>query len=56
MPEKKHAEPMEPIQPQIYQVAESYEYSHDAVFGEITEDGPNYRDVSGRKAVSLTMN
>lgn len=56
MPEKKHEECTEPIQSQIDQVAESYEYSHDAVFGEITEGGPNYRNVSRRKEVFLTIN
>lgn len=43
MSEKKHDGPMEFVSSQTGQVAESYEYPHDAVFGEMAEGGPNCR-------------
>ena len=43
LPEKKQEEVLTPTHSNIGQVADSY--SHDAVFGEITEEGPNYRNV-----------
>ncbi|KAJ6172402.1 transmembrane amino acid transporter protein-domain-containing protein [Penicillium chermesinum] len=39
--EKKHEEGLAPSQPDL----DVGEVAHDAVFGEITEDGPNYRNV-----------
>lgn len=56
MSEKKHDEPMEPVLSQTDQVAGSCEYYHDAVFGEMAEGGPNYRNVSPLEYVSLTVN
>jgi hypothetical protein len=41
-PDKKQDEPSTPTAFDVGQVNES---SHDAVFGTITEDGPNYRSV-----------
>ena len=40
--EKKQEESITPIPSNVGQVEEG---SHDAVFGEITGDGPNYRSV-----------
>lgn len=40
MTEKKEANNLTPVPSQDGQVC-----THDAVFGEITEDGPNYRNV-----------
>jgi hypothetical protein len=40
--EKKQEEPLTPVPSNVGQVTEG---SHDAVFGEITGDGPNYRSV-----------
>lgn len=45
MGEKKHDEPVAPDGSKIDQIYEDQTYSHDAVFGEITGDGPNYRNV-----------
>lgn len=46
-PEKKDHDltPVPSQTEQVGQIYESQDYSHDAVFGEITEDGPNYRSV-----------
>lgn len=42
--EKKNIdEPLEPVPSQFGEVQEG---AHDAVFGEITGEGPNYRSVS----------
>lgn len=46
--EKKDPEGLAPVASQPGQAGQVYDtqaYSHDAVFGEITEDGPNYRSV-----------
>lgn len=45
MSEKKQDEASTPAPSYDDQVTEGQDYSHDAVFGEITEDGPNYRSV-----------
>lgn len=46
MPEgKDDIEELAPIPSQIGEVHNDPNYAHDAVFGEITEDGPNYRNV-----------
>lgn len=44
MPEKKENDGLSPVPSQIGHV-EGQSSSHDAVFGEITEEGPNYRNV-----------
>ncbi|KAH8433329.1 uncharacterized protein LDX57_010965 [Aspergillus melleus] len=40
---------------QVGEVREDPTYAHDAVFGEITEDGPNYRNVGWLGTVALMM-
>lgn len=42
MSEKKQEEPLSPVPSNAGQVTEG---QHDAVFGEITGEGPNYRNV-----------
>jgi hypothetical protein len=42
MSEKKQKDSLTPVPSHVGQVTEG---SHDAVFGEITGDGPNYRSV-----------
>lgn len=44
MQEKKETRDLTPVPSQDGQV-EAHQCSHDAVFGEITGDGPNYRNV-----------
>lgn len=36
---------MRPVQSQVGEALEGKATTHDAVFGEITEDSPNYRNV-----------
>lgn len=38
-------EELAPIPSQIGEVHSDPSYAHDAVFGELTEEGPNYRNV-----------
>jgi hypothetical protein len=45
MPEKKDCDDLPPVPSQVGQVLEDQYYENDAVFGEITEEGPNYRSV-----------
>ncbi|KAJ5981153.1 hypothetical protein N7522_013968 [Penicillium canescens] len=45
MSEKKEEEPLTPTPSHIGQVSDSEECPHDDVFGELTDDGPNYRNV-----------
>jgi hypothetical protein len=45
MPEKKQDNSLSPVPSQTGQIFEDQTYTHDAVFGEITEEGPNYRNV-----------
>lgn len=51
-PEKKDGDltPVPSQTEQVGQIYESQEYSHDAVFGELTEGGPNYRNVRSRSS------
>lgn len=42
---KDHEEKLGTDPSQLGDIREDQTYAHDAVFGEITEDGPNYRDV-----------
>lgn len=50
------AEPMTYVPSQIGEILKDDNTIHDAIFGEVTEDGPNYRSVSPLKAVTLTSN
>ncbi|KAJ5335151.1 amino acid transporter [Penicillium brevicompactum] len=52
MTEKKEASNLTPVPSQDGQV-EGVQRTHDAVFGEITEDGPNYRNVGWIGTVAL---
>ena len=45
MSEKKDHEAIGPMDPKYGEMADAPGYSHDAVFGEMGEDGPNYRSV-----------
>lgn len=52
--EKKQDDSLSPVPSQTGQIFENQTYVHDAVFGEITEEGPNYRNVCKiRKQVLL---
>lgn len=42
---KKDEQELSPVDSQLGQVTEGQNTTHDAVFGEISEDGPNYRNV-----------
>lgn len=42
---KKDEHQLSPVNSQFGQVTEGQNFTHDAVFGEISEDGPNYRNV-----------
>ncbi|KAJ5454757.1 transmembrane amino acid transporter protein-domain-containing protein [Penicillium daleae] len=55
MGEKKHDEPVALDGSKIDQIYEDQTYSHDAVFGEITGDGPNYRNVGWLGTAALMM-
>ncbi|KAJ5105035.1 amino acid transporter [Penicillium alfredii] len=56
MPEgKDDIEELAPVPSQIGEVHNDPNYAHDAVFGEITEDGPNYRNVGWLGTVALMM-
>lgn len=41
--------PMDHVPSQLGEVLKGDQTHHDAVFGEITEGGPNYRNVSAHK-------
>jgi len=45
MPEEKDIVNLAPVPSQVGQVLEDQNYEKDAVFGEITGEGPNYRSV-----------
>ena len=45
MPDKEENDVLTPVPSQVGQVYEDQYYENDAVFGEITGDGPNYRNV-----------
>ncbi|KAJ5082990.1 amino acid transporter [Penicillium argentinense] len=55
MPEKKENEPLSPVHSQTGQILEDQSNSHDAVFGDITDDGPNYRNVGWLGSAALMM-
>ncbi|KAL5360668.1 transmembrane amino acid transporter protein-domain-containing protein [Aspergillus floccosus] len=55
MKEKDHPDEIGHDHSQIGDVYEDKTYAHDAVFGEITEDGPNYRNVGWIGTVALMM-
>lgn len=46
---------LEPSRLSEIPVAGAPAVAHDAVFGDITEDGPNYRDVSNRSATKTVL-
>ncbi|KAJ5716102.1 hypothetical protein N7493_008013 [Penicillium malachiteum] len=50
--DKKQDEALSPVPSNVGQVTD---YSHDAVFGEITEEGPNYRNVGWLGTAVLMM-
>ncbi|KAJ9634192.1 hypothetical protein H2199_009076 [Coniosporium tulheliwenetii] len=53
---KEDVETLEPIPSQRQgQVEDDHAYAHDAVFGEITEKGPNYRNVGWLGTVALMV-
>lgn len=49
--DKKIEEPLEPVPSHVGEV---HDASHDAVFGEMSGDGPNYRNVRAFSHVSET--
>ncbi|KAJ5744159.1 transmembrane amino acid transporter protein-domain-containing protein [Penicillium manginii] len=55
MPEKKQDNSLSPVPSQTGQIFEDQTYTHDAVFGEITEEGPNYRNVGWLGSAALMM-
>ncbi|KAJ5391172.1 amino acid transporter [Penicillium cosmopolitanum] len=55
MPEKKQDDSLSPVPSQTGQIFEDQTYAHDAVFGEITEEGPNYRNVGWLGSAALMM-
>ncbi|OQE18275.1 hypothetical protein PENSTE_c018G05243 [Penicillium steckii] len=55
MPEKKQDDSLSPVPSQTGQIFEDQNYAHDAVFGEITEEGPNYRNVGWIGSAALMM-
>jgi hypothetical protein len=56
MPEKKQDDFLSPVPSQTGQMFEDQTYAHDAVFGEITEEGPNYRNVGKLRKKLLLEN
>lgn len=46
---------LEPSRLSEVQVAGAPAVAHDAVFGDITEDGPNYRDVSKHTRAKVVL-
>ncbi|KAJ5639070.1 amino acid transporter [Penicillium longicatenatum] len=55
MPEKKDYDDLPPVPSQVGQVLEDQYYGNDAVFGEITEEGPNYRSLGWIGTAALMM-
>ncbi|KAJ6008440.1 hypothetical protein N7540_012416 [Penicillium herquei] len=51
--DKKHDEALSPTPSNVGQVTDTF--AHDAVFGEITDDGPNYRNVGWLGTAVLMM-
>ncbi|KAH6871028.1 putative amino acid transporter [Thelonectria olida] len=52
---QKDPEGLAPVPSQVGEVLEDTAHVHDAVFGEITEDGPNYRNVGWLGTTALMM-
>ncbi|PLN76825.1 transmembrane amino acid transporter protein-domain-containing protein [Aspergillus taichungensis] len=55
MSDKKDHEALGPMDPKYGEVEDAPGYSHDAVFGEMGEDGPNYRSVGWLGSAVLMM-
>ncbi|KAF2716484.1 amino acid transporter [Polychaeton citri CBS 116435] len=58
LPEKSHnagGEQLAPVPSHGGEVYDDPEFAHDAVFGEMSEDGPNYRNVGWIGTVALMM-
>ena len=49
-------EPIIHVPSQMGEILKGEHTTHDAVFGEVTEDGPNYRNVSLLESVILMSN